>query len=79
VTYAGNPPLPYGLNTEGLKRRGFAPESIAALKQAYRTLYKSGLSLAEAREELERQAGGSPEVRVFTDFLASSTRGIVRG
>ncbi|HUL96063.1 MAG TPA: acyl-ACP--UDP-N-acetylglucosamine O-acyltransferase [Usitatibacter sp.] len=79
VTFAGNPPLPYGINTEGLKRRGFTAESIAALKQAYRTLYKSGLSLADARAELERQAASSPEVRVFADFLATSTRGIVRG
>jgi len=79
VTYAGNPPSPYGLNAEGLKRRGFSAESIAALKQAYRTLYKSGLSLADARAELERQAAGSPEVRVFAEFLATSTRGIVRG
>jgi UDP-N-acetylglucosamine acyltransferase len=40
----------------GLKRRGFTPEAIAALKRAYKTLYKSGLSLADARAELETQA-----------------------
>jgi len=79
VTIAGNPTQPYGLNAEGLKRRGFSPEAIAALKRAYRTLYKSGLSLAEAKAELEKEAAGAPEVRAFADFLARSTRGILRG
>ena len=78
VTVAGHPCAPHGINAEGLKRRGFAPEALAALKRAYRTLYKSGLSLAEARAELERQAEAAPEVRAIVDFLATSTRGIVR-
>jgi len=79
ITIAGNPTAPYGINSEGLKRRGFTPEAIAALKRAYKTLYKSGLTLAAAREELEKQAGEAPEVRAFADFLAQSTRGILRG
>jgi len=79
ITIAGNPTVPYGINSEGLKRRGFAPEAISALKRAYKTLYKSGLSLAEARGELEKQAREAPEVRAFADFLAKSTRGILRG
>ena len=79
VTIAGNPTAPYGINAEGLKRRGFPPESIAALKRAYKTLYKSGLSLAEARAELEKQSAAAPEVAVFAEFLARSTRGILRG
>ncbi len=79
ITIAGNPTAPYGINAEGLKRRGFTPEGIAALKRAYKTLYKSGLSLAEARAELEKQAGEAAEVRVLADFLATSTRGILRG
>jgi UDP-N-acetylglucosamine acyltransferase len=79
LTVAGNPTQPYGINAEGLKRRGFSPEAIAALKRAYKTLYKSGLSLAEAKAELGKQAAESPEVRVFCDFLATSTRGILRG
>jgi len=78
VTVAGQPCAPHGINSEGLKRRGFAPEALAALKRAYRTLYKSGLTLAQAKEELERQAIAAPEVRPIVDFLASSTRGIVR-
>jgi UDP-N-acetylglucosamine acyltransferase len=79
ITIAGNPTVPYGVNSEGLKRRGFSPEAIAALKRAYKTLYKSKLSLAQAREELERQAVESPEVRAFAEFIARSTRGILRG
>ena len=78
VMVGGNPLAPYGINAEGLKRRGFTPGAIAALKAAYKTLYKSGLLLAEARVELERQALGAPEVRALADFLATATRGIVR-
>jgi UDP-N-acetylglucosamine acyltransferase len=78
LTVAGQPTAPYGINAEGLKRRGFTPESIAALKKAYKTLYKSGLSLADAKAELQKQAAQSAEVRAFADFLATSTRGIVR-
>jgi UDP-N-acetylglucosamine acyltransferase len=78
VTVAGNPCAPHGINSEGLKRRGFTPESLAALKRAYKTLYKSGLSLGDARAELARQAVEAPPVQAIVDFLASSTRGIVR-
>jgi UDP-N-acetylglucosamine acyltransferase len=78
VTIAGNPTKPFGVNAEGLKRRGFTQESIAALKRAYKTLYKSGLSLADAKVELGRQASEAPEVRALVDFLAGSTRGILR-
>ncbi len=78
VTIAGNPTAPHGINSEGLKRRGFSADAIAALKRAYRTLYKSGLTLADARAELERMAVDSPEVRPMVEFLAASTRGILR-
>jgi len=78
LTVAGQPTAPYGINAEGLKRRGFTPEAVAALKKAYKTLYKSGLTLAEAKAQLEEQAAASPEVRAFADFLATSTRGIIR-
>ncbi len=78
VTIGGIPPAPHGINSEGLKRRGFSSEDIAALKKAYRTLYKSGLSIAEAQAELEKQAAAAPHVRAIVDFLATSTRGILR-
>jgi len=69
---------PHGLNTEGLKRRGFSAEALAALKQAYKTLYKSGLTLEEAKQALAKQAEAEPAVQVLLDFLAHSTRGIIR-
>jgi UDP-N-acetylglucosamine acyltransferase len=78
VTAAGNMARPYGINSEGLKRRGFAPQTINALKRAYRTLYRSGLALEEARRELEAQAREVPEVGEILRFLAGSKRGLIR-
>jgi UDP-N-acetylglucosamine acyltransferase len=78
VTVGGSPVATHGINAEGLKRRGFSAEAIAALKRAYRTLFKSGLSLADARAELERQAIETPEVAAIVAFLETSTRGLLR-
>jgi len=78
VTAAGNMARPYGINSEGLKRRGFSPQTINGLKQAYRTLYRRGLGLEEARRELESQAEDCPPVREILDFLAKTKRGIIR-
>jgi UDP-N-acetylglucosamine acyltransferase len=78
VTVAGNPASPHGINSEGLRRRGFSADGIAAIKRAYRTLYRSGLSLDEARERIAELAAEMPEVLPFSEFIASSRRGIVR-
>jgi UDP-N-acetylglucosamine acyltransferase len=78
VTAVGNLARPVGLNTNGLKRRGFSEDALSALKRAYRTLYRSGLTLEEAKAELEPQAAAFPEVRVLADFVARSKRGIIR-
>jgi UDP-N-acetylglucosamine acyltransferase len=78
LTIAGHPCVPFGINSEGLKRRGFTPEDIAALKRAYKTLYKSGLGFAEAKVEIEKQAAEAAPVKAFAAFLATSTRGIIR-
>ena len=78
VTAAGNTARPYGINSEGLKRRGFSAEVVNGLKRAYRTLYRSGLGLDEARRELEAQAAKCAEVRLILEFLDSSRRGILR-
>ncbi|HEY9199681.1 MAG TPA: acyl-ACP--UDP-N-acetylglucosamine O-acyltransferase [Gammaproteobacteria bacterium] len=69
---------PHGLNTEGLKRRGFSPETIAKLKQAYKTLYRSQLTLQDAIEALRGQAADCAEVGVMVAFLERQKRGIVR-
>lgn len=78
VTAAGNMARPYGINSEGLKRRGFSPEAINGLKRAYRTLYRRGLGLEEARRELESQVAECPQVAHLLEFIASTRRGIIR-
>jgi UDP-N-acetylglucosamine acyltransferase len=78
VRAAGNMAKPYGINSEGLRRRGFMPETINALKRAYRALYRSGLSLEEARRELQSQSAACAEVGELLRFLDSSKRGIIR-
>jgi len=78
VMAAGNPTAPHGINSEGLKRRGFTSETIMTIKRAYKTLYKSGLTLEKARETILEQAGACPELSLLTDFLGNSTRGIIR-
>ena len=78
IMVSGNPAKPYGLNSEGLKRRGFTADTITGLKRAYKTLYRSGHTLDQARRELARQAAECPDIRATLDFLAVSTRGIVR-
>jgi len=78
VTAAGNTAKPHGINSEGMKRRGFAPEAVAAIKSAYKTLYKSGLTLDQARQALAIQAQTRAEVGLFLEFLRESRRGIVR-
>jgi UDP-N-acetylglucosamine acyltransferase len=78
VAAAGNRAHPYAINSEGLKRRGFSPATIRGLKLAYRTLYRRGLSLEEAKRQLEDQAAECTQVREILDFLARSQRGIIR-
>ena len=78
VMAAGDSAKPYGINTEGLRRRGFSPAALAGIKRAYKTLYKSGLTLEQARTQLAEQAKTCAEVALLADFLHSSTRGIVR-
>jgi UDP-N-acetylglucosamine acyltransferase len=78
VTAAGNMARPYGINSEGLKRRGFSPEAINGLKRAYRTLYRRGLGLEEARRELESQVAECPQVAHLLEFIARTKRGIIR-
>jgi UDP-N-acetylglucosamine acyltransferase len=78
VTAAGNMARPYGINSEGLRRRGFSADAIAGLKRAYRTLYRSGLALEEARRQLAAQVAACPPVRELLEFLDRSKRGIIR-
>jgi UDP-N-acetylglucosamine acyltransferase len=78
VTASGNSAQPYGINSEGLKRHGFSAETITMLKRAYKTLYKSSLTLEEAKKQLAQQVAQCPEIAAVLEFLGSSTRGIIR-
>ena len=78
VMCSGDPAAPYGINTEGLKRRGFTSEQIENLRRAYKIIYRSGHTVEAARAELELLAATQPEVQPFLDFFAASTRGIIR-
>ena len=73
---AGNSAKPHGLNSEGLKRRGFPAQTVRALKNAYRTLYRKGLPLEQALEAMGAEE--SEEVAAMVKFIRASTRGIVR-
>ncbi|MCA3219448.1 MAG: acyl-ACP--UDP-N-acetylglucosamine O-acyltransferase [Burkholderiales bacterium] len=82
VICQGNPAAPHGLNGEGLKRRGFAPEAVSLLRKAYKTIYREGLTVAEAVESLRRLAADEPahadHVEQLRTFVLDSQRGIVR-
>jgi UDP-N-acetylglucosamine acyltransferase len=78
VTASGNTAKPYGINAEGLKRRGFSADAIIRIKRAYKTLYKSGQTLEAAKREISGQTGDCPELQLLLDFLGNSTRGIIR-
>lgn len=82
MTVSGNPLAVHGYNAEGLRRRGFSRERIAQVKQMHRLLYRDGLTLEQARDAIAALRGalpeGDPDVQAMLDFLAASTRGIVR-
>ena len=78
VTAMGNTAEPHGINSEGLRRRGFSAEAINSIRRAYKTLYKSGLTLEEAKRALRDQAATCGELLVLVDFLDTSKRSIVR-
>ncbi len=69
---------PRGINSEGLKRRGFDATRIAAIKRAYRALYMSGAPMADAREQLAAVAAESEDVRLMLEFIERSERGLLR-
>jgi UDP-N-acetylglucosamine acyltransferase len=85
VIAAGDKAGPHGINVEGLKRRGFSTETITALRQAYKSLYKDGLSFEDAKVEIQKMVAAhaadtatAEKLTQFHDFIAASTRGIIR-
>ena len=85
VIAAGDKASSHGINVEGLKRRGFSSETISDLRQAYKVLYKDGLSFEDAKVEIQKMvvasaadAATAEKLAEFHDFIAASTRGIIR-
>lgn len=67
-----------GLNLVGLKRRGFSEETIRSIKKAYRTIFRSGMRLEEALENIVNEIEMTPELEHFVSFIKESQRGIAR-
>jgi UDP-N-acetylglucosamine acyltransferase len=82
MTVSGNPLSVHGFNAEGLRRRGFSRERIGLVKQMHKLLYRDGLTLDAAKAAIAALAGsvegGDADLQMLLDFLAVSTRGIVR-
>lgn len=78
VTAAGNHAHPAGINSEGLRRRGFDAEQISRIKRAYKQIYRQGLSLEDAKAAITEAAADALELALFVDFFARAKRGIIR-
>ncbi len=77
-TVGDRPAKTYGVNTIGLQRKGFSPETIDALDRAYRILIRSKLKLAEALDRIDGELGYVAEVRYLVEFVRTSKRGFIR-
>ena len=75
---AGNPSRCYGMNVVGMERRGFSPESIRAVKQAYRILFRQKLTVSEAVKRVKDEVPFTPEVKDLINFFLTSERGVTR-
>ncbi len=75
---SGQPAVPRGINSEGLKRREFTTAQIRNIKNAYRLVYRKGYKLAEAMEQITALCADQPELNLFLESLRSSERGILR-
>jgi len=78
VMAVGQPAEPHSVNAVGLKRRGFTEEQILNVRRAYRVLYRSGLKLKAALEQLDAAAATQAEIRPFVEFIRRSSRSNVR-
>jgi len=78
TTAAGTPAAPRGINSEGLKRRGFDADQIRNIKDAYRLVYRKGMKLNEAMDEIAARCATQPELELFLESLRSSDRGLIR-
>jgi len=74
----GNKAIPRGLNSVGLRRRGFTDEEISRLKKAYKIVFRSGLPLKDALAQIEAEIEQDKNITYFVDFIKNSNRGIAR-
>ena len=78
ITASGYDANPHGINSEGLKRRGFSSETIMQIKRAYKVLYRNSLTLEEAKLELAEMQKSCQEINLLSEFLTNANRGIIR-
>jgi UDP-N-acetylglucosamine acyltransferase len=78
VTVSGEKAKAKGVNTEGLKRRGYSPEQVQQVRRAYKVLYRSGLPLEEAKQKLQEMAETSVEIRPLVEFLDKTEKSLIR-
>ena len=78
VMVSGTKNIPQGINSEGLRRRGFDKDEIMAIKRAYKVIYREGNTVAEAVDILTAQEASSHGVALITEFLKNAERGIIR-
>jgi UDP-N-acetylglucosamine acyltransferase len=78
VTVSGEKARARGINSEGLKRRGYTPDQIQQVRRAYRLLYRSELPLDEARQKLEAMAAEHDEIKPWVEFLNTTEKGFIR-
>ena len=82
VMIGGSPSAAFGINSEGLKRRGYTPEQIAAIKRAYKMVFRQDLTIEQAVEAIDVAAQADPAnsavMHLMSDFLRISDRGIIR-
>jgi UDP-N-acetylglucosamine acyltransferase len=78
VTVSGEKARAKGVNTEGLRRRGYTPEQIQQVRRAYKVLYRSGLRLEEAREKLAKMADQHEEIQPWLEFLDTTEKSFIR-
>jgi len=78
VKVSGYYAKPFGLNVVGMRRRGFSAETMLCLRRAYKVIYRQGLTIKQALEQLHEMMLTCPEVQLFIDFINVSQRGLVR-
>jgi len=78
VMVSGSPAAAHGINSEGLKRRGFSAQALQQIRRAYKVIYREGNTIEQAQKQLREMVQANAEIALFLEFLSKATRGIVR-